>query len=1728
MQPITDLSNVRFLFLGSALAKAGPGSGKKIAHQSGFALYGNPPRWRKITPEKPAPKGAPVSKHPEAGGAHIPKQHFSAEQWSQLKLPDTNVNAGSFNKALDKLKEWSDAGNVTAILGAGYGVNTYGKKLVAIANSLLAQYGSQHKVAPGQKAGTHSAVASPAAEHADDKQAVKEIKAAPTVDAALETAKQHMQDDIAEGVGGAAETKQDKAVVGKLEAAQGEDTQALKDKLQMLHDFLKEKPDSPNAAAWEAKIAEIEAKVGPLKSAEPAKAEKPTVDTSGWSQPAQAAYALKQEYAKLDKLNNKAVGAFKIKLRALAKKTPEDDQKATLLLDGLATKVWGSDYDPKVAGLEFAPAAAQPSPAADAGPAPAAKGDVFKLDSQYEKMNAGDWTVYNVSGDGDLVYMHKVGAKVPNQKNSATIPAATLQAAIDKGTAKKIVAPAAPDLSPAAQPKFQVGQSVVVSPDLTTKHAGMSGQVVEVIGWDIGAGTTHHFKVKLEDGSYEPFQPGELEEPIGPQEGDTKPAADGGLLVLKDGHWVKQGGDEPAAEAWSALTADQKATILAAASPLYTTGYTGKPNASAKKLAAAGWGDLTDQIKAKVSPYISMHAHAKQEAAAKPASVMPEKPVISDPVADKDQSPLKTIGGITFEAVKSGAVWKVKVAGTDKLIDGIHSDSKGGLWSKLSQHHSSVGADSFASEFGGKTETPLSPQQLQNLQSIPWFKLKLPAENTNAKSHNGAVAKIEAMAFAGDKAGLQAFIDAKAGAKQTYAKKQHLLAMTALAALQDDDPAEAEAAPTPVMPTPAALGLDGGAKPADKAGVDVAGLSRTDKKVLASLVANNDLQTLADGAANSKNPAYKKAASEMLAKLQAQQPPAPTPTSKVKIKVPVYENTTPGHNKFWSVSVSGNVLKTEYGKIGTMGKSTLKKFDSNEAAQAAASKLISQKKAKGYVHAGTGSHEHEVAADQPVTAPDDGPKNGDTKRGVSGTLVFWDGHWHKVMPMVSDLIDNLNAAGLQKVVASPEARPASKGYAAAKLAQMGESALNTPVDGGWDLSENDPGFSGQNMLYGPDGLVVSVSTEDGAQLFKIGEDSIDTLFHGADLDDLTSMMTSAGYSVPPEHMLQKLDASYSAAPAAPQPTPAASTPTIPAMDNWTQTGPQKGSNPGGKFKDPSGQEWYCKWPSDTEAVKSEVLAAKLYALAGLSSQDCMLVTRGGKTAIATKWTDIKKASSATALSKVDGVYSGFAVDAWLGNWDVIGMGLDNLQIGPDGKAHRVDAGGSLEYRAQGAKKEFGHEATEIDSLLDPKINPHAAAVFKKITQADITASVAKVASVSDAQIRALVFEFGPGSAADKKKLAETLIARKAYLLAKYPRAVAKPAKSALDPSALPIDPSLVPKPHDFQNWNGQGKGLSSKAHINQSNEAVEYVMMGLAQAGNMTALRDFKFHEVNKETGVATGKMLPVKQHPSKHVQQYHQDLLQLLDEVANPPEPLKVFRETDVGSLEALNAAFPPKKFGTTVSKVASNEKLGFWVALGAVAGVAKFAPKATSHYSAAAKAAAKAKFAAAGKLAKHFIHSVQASGSYNDLFRDGKTHDKSGHDLKDVAKAALEHATEMPEGTTIYRWQKMTPQMLQHVMSAKDGTVFQATGPMCTSYDPVATKGFGQHRVVIRYAKGAKAVESFASGGFAGEKEVTTLPNARFVILSRKMVPDVEHGKPNSTRMELEILMLPPDLGL
>lgn len=219
------------------------------------------------------------------------------------------------------------------------------------------------------------------------------------------------------------------------------------------------------------------------------------------------------------------------------------------------------------------------------------------------------------------------------------------------------------------------------------------------------------------------------------------------------------------------------------------------------------------------------------------------------------------------------------------------------------------------------------------------------------------------------------------------------------------------------------------------------------------------------------------------------------------------------------------------------------------------------------------------------------------------------------------------------------------------------------------------------------------------------------------------------------------------------------------VDDWEKVGAAKGSNPGGFYEDPEGQEWYVKVPKSAAVARNEVLAAKLYQAASVAVPDLKLVTRGGHTAIASKIVPGLKPLPRDPR-KVEGVMDGFAVDAWLANWDVVGLARDNLLADPQGHAMRVDVGGALVFRAQGEPKgkAFGKDVGELETLTNGK-NPQSATVFGGITHDELQAGIARVASVPEETIRALCEQFGPGDAAQRAALADTLIARRAALLA---------------------------------------------------------------------------------------------------------------------------------------------------------------------------------------------------------------------------------------------------------------------------------------------------------------------------------------------------------------------------
>lgn len=239
----------------------------------------------------------------------------------------------------------------------------------------------------------------------------------------------------------------------------------------------------------------------------------------------------------------------------------------------------------------------------------------------------------------------------------------------------------------------------------------------------------------------------------------------------------------------------------------------------------------------------------------------------------------------------------------------------------------------------------------------------------------------------------------------------------------------------------------------------------------------------------------------------------------------------------------------------------------------------------------------------------------------------------------------------------------------------------------------------------------------------------------------------------------------------------------------------KGGTRGGWYQDTStGQRWLVKFPGSEDAVRNEVLASKLYQLAGQDAPELHLINIGGEPAIASKAVAGFREVGGDVLARTKSVLDGFAVDAWLANWDVVGLNFDNTVLIGE-RAFRIDVGGSLRYRALGGLKgaAWGDKVGEIDSLRSGS-NAQAARVFGKMTPAQIEDSVVAVLRVRDDDIRAAVEAFGPVDAVERLALVDRLIARKADLARRYPGAVAK-AKAFDDVAdaaqAQPVKPPRV-------------------------------------------------------------------------------------------------------------------------------------------------------------------------------------------------------------------------------------------------------------------------------------------------------------------------------------------------
>lgn len=422
--------------------------------------------------------------------------------------------------------------------------------------------------------------------------------------------------------------------------------------------------------------------------------------------------------------------------------------------------------------------------------------------------------------------------------------------------------------------------------------------------------------------------------------------------------------------------------------------------------------------------------------------------------------------------------------------------------------------------------------------------------------------------------------------------------------------------------------------------------------------------------------------------------------------------------------------------------------------------------------------EDALQAMYPPGTQDNAPQEGDTKsvNGIEYQLL--NGRWHRVTPAAP--------SGGSVVYMAEHVKKLSKlGYTAA--------LINGKVP-----------TKAQHQAYLHALTAASDANLDMQLLINTHNDLINTAIGKDAHDDLK---------------LQMHQAMSGTAPAAPTPTVVLTKPLTTEPDDtesWAfDSSTQKGSNLGGLYTDKSGQKWYVKVPKSEAHARNELLAAKLYEAAGVAVPTLKLVKSNGQVAIASQWVDGMQKVGA-GIKSASGALEGFAVDAWLANYDSVGTGYDNLLKDAQGKAVRIDVGGALLFRAQGAPKtDFGNQVTELQSMLDPAKNSYTAAVFGGISDDQIKAGVAQVAAITPDQIKQMVQQYGPGTAAEKAALADKLIARREDLLKKHPVAAAvKPAATAT--TATVADTSWHQEIKDGLDWvmpaknNVKYKAVSAK------------------------------------------------------------------------------------------------------------------------------------------------------------------------------------------------------------------------------------------------------------------------------------------------------------------------------
>ena len=206
------------------------------------------------------------------------------------------------------------------------------------------------------------------------------------------------------------------------------------------------------------------------------------------------------------------------------------------------------------------------------------------------------------------------------------------------------------------------------------------------------------------------------------------------------------------------------------------------------------------------------------------------------------------------------------------------------------------------------------------------------------------------------------------------------------------------------------------------------------------------------------------------------------------------------------------------------------------------------------------------------------------------------------------------------------------------------------------------------------------------------------------------------------------------------------------VSDWTFVAKKKGgSNPGAFYRDPkTGQDYYVKEPLSRSHAENETLASVFYDAFGAPSAEVSVGSDNGTVRVVSKLIpgatdDLQDRVNSEDETYLEQLKEHFIVDAWLANWDVAGLTFDNVMTDENGRPVRVDPGGALMWRAQGApKSDLGQfisdtdDVPEIDTLRNPSRNATSAAVFGSLTDDDLREQAKMLLDMPPSRIDAIV------------------------------------------------------------------------------------------------------------------------------------------------------------------------------------------------------------------------------------------------------------------------------------------------------------------------------------------------------------------------------------------------------